>query len=116
VAYMRVVTVTARFGAIACENDRCGDRDQPENANSQNTRGSQGCAKHELPRPDFCLDHRFVRLNYAQRPATFPCSNRAIQSGNCRCTAVQVAILAKRLYAKRFSAAFPVSGRAWESG
>jgi hypothetical protein len=54
VADMGVVTgvpVTPRFGIVACEEDRCGDRDQPENANPQNTRGAQGCAKHDFPVP-----------------------------------------------------------------
>jgi len=37
------------------------------NASPQNTRGRHGCAKHKLPRPNFCLDHRFGRPNYAQR-------------------------------------------------
>jgi hypothetical protein len=71
----RLTMPTARISGIGCENDRGGDREQRENASSQNTRGSQGCAKHELPRPNFCLDHRFVRPNYAQRPAVFPCSS-----------------------------------------
>jgi hypothetical protein len=44
-----------RIGSVACENDPGGDRDQPENASPQYTRGSEGCAKHELPRPNVCL-------------------------------------------------------------
>jgi hypothetical protein len=105
VAGMGVVTgvpVTSRFGVVACEEDRCGDRDQPENANPQNTRGAQGCAKHELPRPNFCLDHRFVRPNYAQPPARFPCSNRPIAAGFSRSPADQAAIPAKRLCENAF--------------
>ena len=59
--------VATRLGSVACEDDGSGECDQPENASSQNARGSQGCTKHELPRPNFCLDHRFVRPNYARR-------------------------------------------------
>ncbi len=66
--------VTACFGTVGGENDGGGEANQPKSANSQNARGSQGCAKHELPRPNFCLDHRFVRPNYAQRRRHFPAS------------------------------------------
>jgi hypothetical protein len=59
------VPVTASLGGVGGESDRGGNRDEPEEAYPPNTRGSQGCAKHELPRPNFCLDHRFVRPNYA---------------------------------------------------
>ena len=97
-----VMPVMARLGGVGCESDRGGDRDQPENANPQNTRGSQGCAKHELPRPNFCLDHRFVRPNYAQRPVTFPCSNCSIADAYSARTGRSAAILAKRLYANSF--------------
>ena len=96
------VPVMPRFGVGGCEEDRCGDRDQPENANPQNTRGAQGCAKHELPRPNFCLDHRFVRPNYAQPLARFPCSNRSIAAGFSRGTAVDAAIRAKSLCENAF--------------
>jgi hypothetical protein len=101
------MAVTARFGGVAGENGGCGDRDQPENTNPQNTRGSQGCAKHKLPRPNFCLDHRFVRPNYAQRRRRFPCSNCSIQRNISGRIAVQAAILAKRLYANAFLATRP---------
>ncbi|OIQ70592.1 hypothetical protein GALL_477940 [mine drainage metagenome] len=50
---MMMVPVTARLGGIGGESGRGGDRDEPEEANSHNTRGSQGCAKHELSRPNF---------------------------------------------------------------
>jgi len=49
VAHMMMVPVTARLGSVGGENDRGGDRDKPEEASSRNTRGSQVCAKHELP-------------------------------------------------------------------
>jgi hypothetical protein len=32
-----------------------------------------------FPVPMFCLDHRFVRPNYAQRPMTFPYSEADIE-------------------------------------
>ena len=52
VAHIMMVSVmTARLGGAGGESDRGGDRDEPEAANPQNTRGSEGCAKHELPRP-----------------------------------------------------------------
>src|SRR6202043_20504 len=43
-----VMTIMTRIGGVLGENDRRGDRNEPEYANPQ-TRGSQGCAKHELP-------------------------------------------------------------------
>jgi hypothetical protein len=45
----------ARICGVVCENDRSGGRNHPDNASPQNPRGSQGCAKHELPRPNFCF-------------------------------------------------------------
>jgi len=88
---------SARFGVVVREEDRRANRDQAEDANAQNTRGSQGCAKHELPRPNFCLDHRFVRPNYAQLPVAFPYLKPLDPTGYSRRIAVQAAILAKRL-------------------
>src|SRR5665647_2932188 len=83
VAGVRVVAVPVvpRFGVAAREQECRRDRDQPENATPQSTRGAQGCATHELPRPTFCLDHRSVRLKYAEPPATFACSNHSIEAG-----------------------------------
>ena len=101
-AGMLVMPGTARFCPVACENDCCSDRDQSENANPQSTRGSQRCAKHKLPRPNFCLDHRFVRPNYAQPPGMFPCSNAQSSGRVFRSRAPQVCILANRLYANVF--------------
>src|SRR5947207_5312645 len=103
----RLVTVpgTARIGGIGCEDDRSGDREQRENANSQNMRGSQGCAKHELPRPNFCLDHRFVRPNYAHPPAVLTMSDPPADISAK--TAGRRAIPAKRLQATNFSTVFP---------
>jgi hypothetical protein len=63
---MAMMLGSARLRGIACEDDSSSDRGQPENANPQDAGGSQVCAKHELPAPNFCLDHRFVRLNYAR--------------------------------------------------
>src|SRR5438552_17184257 len=63
---MAMMLGSARLRGIAGEDDSSGDRGQAEHANPQDTGGSQVCAKHELPRPNFCLDHRFVRLNYAR--------------------------------------------------
>ena len=57
--------VAARVGAIGGEMMAVVTVISPR-ANPQHARGSQGCAKHELPRPIFCLDHRFVRRNCAQ--------------------------------------------------
>jgi hypothetical protein len=34
------------------------------------------------PVPNFCLDHRFVRPNYAQRWAVFPCSETRLGAPN----------------------------------
>jgi hypothetical protein len=67
---MTVMPGMARVCGIVGKGDRCGGRNEPEDAYPQ-TRGSQGCAKHELPRPNFYLDHRFVRPNYARRPLMF---------------------------------------------
>src|SRR5476649_1653639 len=101
---VRVMTVpvAARVSAGG-ENSGGGDGDQPENANPQNTRGSQGCAKHRLSRPNFCLDHRFVRPNYAQLPVAFPCSGGSIRISICGAAADRTGILAKRLYPNSFS-------------
>src|ERR1700676_4745846 len=96
------VAIAARMSAVACENDRGGDRDQPEDAHSQAARGSQGCTKHKLPRPNFCLDHRFVRPNYAQWSATFPGLSPPIRAGISAPIAVRAAILANRLYTNIF--------------
>src|ERR1035437_9350352 len=116
VARIMTMPVTARIGGVGCENDRSGDRDQPENANPQDARGSQGCAKHELPRPNFCLDHRFVRPNYAQRRRRFPAhSARSGHTSQARMADLTV-IQPKTLYANKFSAARPEPGQAWESG
>ena len=55
VACMMSMPRATRIGSVGCENDPGGDRDQPENASPQYTRGSEGCAKHELPRPNVCF-------------------------------------------------------------
>jgi hypothetical protein len=67
VARILMMPGAACFGGAARENNRGGDGDQAENANPQNMQGSQGCAKHKLPRPNFRLGHRFVRPNYARQ-------------------------------------------------
>jgi hypothetical protein len=68
------VVVTARLSDIGGESD-CGcDRDKPERASPQTARGNQAGSKHELSRPIFCLDHWFVRPNYAQGSGDVPCS------------------------------------------
>jgi len=103
-----VMSVSAGVGIIGCDYDRRGGGNKSEEACSRNTRGSQGGAKHELPRPNFCLDHRFVRPNYARLPdVSLP--NGAIPAGIGPGIAAPTAILAKRLYAKDFSAARPVA-------
>src|SRR5271154_2325909 len=68
--------VVARFGGAGCESDRGSSGDQSESTRAHRARGSKVCTKHKLPRPIFCLVHRFVRLNYAQRPATVFLSER----------------------------------------
>ncbi len=96
--------VAARLGAVGGESDRGGDRDQPENANPQHARGSQGCTKHELPRPNFCLDHRFVRRNCAAHAGDVSCLRHAIPAQPCRLPGMAdpVAVLAKVLFTNRF--------------
>ena len=69
---MAAMLGAARFGALAADQDRCRDGNQPQRANTQRARGSEGCTKHLLPRPNFYLDHRLVRQNCAQLPLTFP--------------------------------------------
>jgi hypothetical protein len=64
----------AGFSDVGGESDRGCDRGKPEKTNPQLIRGYQAGPKHALSRPIFCLDHCFVRPNYAQRPVTFPCS------------------------------------------
>ena len=99
------MTVAARFRAVAGVDDRSGEGDQPENANSQRARGSQGCTKHLLPRPNFYLDHRFVRRNCAHRPGDaflFQAPRRGAIPAQL---ADQVAILAKVLFTNSFQAA-----------
>jgi len=99
------MTVAARFRAVAGVDDRSGESDQPESANSQGARGSQGCTKHLLPRPNFYLDHRFVRRNCARRPgdvSLFEAPNRAAIAARL---ADQVAVLAKVLFTNSFQAA-----------
>ena len=92
VASIVAMVGAARVGAVGGADDRSGDGDQPENANPQRARGSQGCTKHLLPRPNFYLDHRFVRQNCAQRsPGCFlfevldpgSASGPAGRSGRC---------------------------------
>src|SRR6185437_6030321 len=90
---MMPMPVMARFGRAAGEDDRRGGRGQPESTYPQNARGSQGCTKHELPRPIFCLVHRFVRLNYAQRPARFSCPDCPIRASISTGTAIRIAVL-----------------------
>ena len=65
---------TARFGALARDQYRGGEANESEGAHSQRARGSQGCTKHLLPRPNFCLDHRLLRRNCAHQPGMFRCS------------------------------------------
>src|SRR4051812_10197553 len=99
------MAVAPRFRAVAGSDDRSGESDQPENANSQRARGSQGCTKHLLPRPNFCLDHRFVRRNCAHRPgdiSLFKALGRVTVAARL---ADQVDILAKILFPNSFQAA-----------
>ncbi len=51
VARIMSVPGVARICSVVCENDRSGGCNHPDNASPQNPRGSQGCAKHKLPRP-----------------------------------------------------------------
>ena len=53
------------------------------------------------PVPNFCFDHRFVRPNYAQRPATFPAQKPTWRTNSAPPTD-QFAILAKTLFTNRF--------------
>ena len=80
---MATMLVAARVGALAADQDRCRDGNEPQRANPQRTRGSEGCTKHLLPRPNFYLDHRLVRQNCAQQPLTFPAQSAdpAVSSG-----------------------------------
>src|SRR5206468_44316 len=66
------VLVAAGLGAFAADQDRSRKGNESEGAHSQHARGSQGCTKHLLPRPNFCLDHRRVRQNCAQPPLILP--------------------------------------------
>src|SRR5271168_2429528 len=69
-----IMPVTAGFSDVGGESDRGCDCGKPEKTNPQLKRGYQAGPKHALSRPIFCLDHWFVRPNYAQRPVTLPCS------------------------------------------
>src|SRR4029078_510995 len=89
--------VTARVGTIRGEDDCSCDCDQSESNRSQPARGSKGGAKHELPRPHFCLDHRFVRQNCAQLPATVTLREWPIRTDYEVGRANRAAILAKAL-------------------
>src|SRR5579872_1516093 len=73
VPQIMVMPVMACLGEVGGESSR-GDRDKPKEANPQSAQSNQVCPNHELSRPIFCLDHRFVRPNYARRPTRFPCS------------------------------------------
>src|SRR6185437_12508434 len=95
------VPVMARFGDVGAENDRGCDRRETEKANSQITRGNQVGPKHELSRPIFCLDHCFVRPNYAQRRSDVSLFESR-QRGFFRSIGRQSAILAKTLFTNRF--------------
>src|SRR5437588_9886563 len=98
------MAVAARLRAVAGGDDRSGEGDQPENASSQRARGSQGCTKHLLPRPNFYLDHRFVRRNCAHWTGDvflFEAVRRAVIRAR---RADQVAILAKVLFTNGFQA------------
>jgi hypothetical protein len=99
------VAIAARFRAVAGDDDRSGEGDQPENASSQIARGSQGCTKHLLPRPNFYLDHRFVRQNCAHRPGDVSLFETADQAAIPARLADQVAILARVLFTNSFQAA-----------
>ena len=94
--------VMARFGRAAGEDDCCGGGSQSESTHAQNVRGRQGCTKHKLPRPIFCLVHRFVRLNYAQPPATLSRPKRLTASGIFTEMANRIAVLANQLHAHIF--------------
>src|SRR5882757_5225539 len=98
------MAVAPRFRTVAGGNDRSGEGDQPENANSQRARGSQGCTKHLLPRPNFYLDHRFVRRNCAHRPGDVSLLDAPNQAAMAARLADQVAILAKMLFTNSFQA------------
>jgi hypothetical protein len=95
--------VVARLGGAGGESDRGGGGDQSESTHAQRARGSQGCTKHKLPRPIFCLVHRSVRLNYAQPPATFSCPKRLTASGIFAGMANRIAVLANQLHVHNFS-------------
>ena len=92
--------IAARVGILCGEDDGGRDCDQSEGKRPQRARGSQGGAKHKLPRPIFCLDHRFVRQNCAQRTATVTLRERPVLSGPTNRTAV----LAKVLVTNAFQA------------
>ena len=105
--------IVARFGRTVGEDDRGGGGRQPESTRAQNARGSQGCTKHELPRPIFCLVHRFVRLNYAQRPARFSCPGCPIRAGTSTGMAIRVAVVANQLHVNDY---FRPAGKANSDG
>src|SRR3954453_2852712 len=82
ISLVTMLSGAARVGTIAAEQDCCGDCSQPQHAESKKAPGSQGCALHKLPR-QLCVDHRFVRLNYARRPAMSRWSYIAHPEGLC---------------------------------
>ena len=116
VARGMVVPGAARLGGVACENNCSGDRDQAVKANSQNLRGRQGCTKHKLPRPNFCLGHRFVRPNYAQQTGAVFLHNGTGPTHAFGCNAYRTTVPANKLFVCNFSAARPESGQVPESG
>ena len=107
-AYVVSVVPVTRFGGIGGEGDCGGDRDKPERANPPTTRGNQAGPKHELSRPIFCLDHRFVRPNYARRPGDVSLFRNRQREFSPAPVGRQSAILAKTLFTNRFPSPPPI--------
>src|SRR5258708_38897885 len=74
-------------------------------ANARNTREEAKVVRSmNFPVPIFCLDHRFVRRNCAQLPATVTLLEQPIRTGSGVGSTDRAAILAKVLTTNSFQA------------
>ena len=76
-------------------------------ASVRNAREETKVVRSILPRPIFCLDHRFVRQNCAQRTATVTLRERPIRTLAQVGLANRTAILAKVLCTNAFFLRLP---------